>query len=331
MNIVTSNKKVNKAAHLAVLIIYIFSFSSCKQTKLNDLSFKLNIGNCNNEINDLSVSKYGVMNQALLASRFNTLNELANAIDIQYGSKNGNYVQLVHCSKGASVTSILDSGIHEGDFRNARDGGFIDRLSLLWHSPYAVIHRSELQIISAMARRKPELYGEGDVAFYDLAESCVEHIYKDDLARLGYSDTTEKGYINTFNHITAQALVTSLMSEQMADYIADAHERFHMPELLSGNFSPDQLIDKDKNPTDNYVDIINNEWGQEIGKVLKKKYAIHPETVWTKTLLTGYLNDLQSYYSWSFQIGFNPFKETDDVIDRFTKKLNHVVHQTPLN
>jgi len=104
-----------------------------------------------------------------------------------------------------------------------------------------------------------------------------------------------------------------------------------MSELLSGNFSPDQLVDKDKNPMDNYVDIINNEWGQEIGKELKLKYGIHEKTIWTNTLLSEYMNDLQSHYSWSFKIGFRPFEESDDVINRFVKKLNHLLHETPLN
>ena len=313
------------------LIGLVLCISSCNRTDLNAITFDVVYAECLNENRVLIASKYGYMNQALLASRFSNLNELKEVIEIRYGNENSKYVQLIHCSNGVRVTSILDSGINEGDFRNARDGNIIDKIHLLWHSPFGVKERQHLKFISAMARRKPELYGEGDVAFYDLAENCVENIYPEDLAELEYRDTTEKGFINTFNHITAQALVTSCISEQMADYSADAHERFHMPELLSGNFSPDQLVNKNKNPMDNYVDIINNEWGQEIGKELKLKYGIHEKTIWTNTLLSEYMNDLQSHYSWSFKIGFRPFDESGDVINRFVKKLNHLLHETPLN
>ena len=76
---------------------------------------------------------------------------------------------------------------------------------------------------------------------------------------------------------------------------------------------------------DNYVDLINNEWGQELGKQLKEKYNIDRETNWTPELLANYLNDLQSYYSWAFQIGFEPFRPEDDVVRRFSDKINIVM------
>jgi len=98
-----------------------------------------------------------------------------------------------------------------------------------------------------------------------------------------------------------------------------------MPELITGVFTDSMLIHPHNNPLDNYVDIINNEWGQEIGKDLKKKYGITKNTVWTPTLLTSYLNDLQAYYTWSMKIGMRPFRETDEVIVKFCKKLNRVM------
>lgn len=303
----------------------------CNDGRLNDSSVGNAIESCNATEHESNREQFGEMNRALLATRFQNLEDLQKVIEIEYYKNKAPYVILSHCSRGLMVTSTLDSGIHEGDFRNARDGDFFDKLHLLLHSPFAVIHRDELRIISAMARRKPEFYGEGDVAFYDLAEKCVAHILEDDIAKLSFTDTSEKGFINTFNHITAQALVTSILSEEMADFIADAHERFHMPELLSGNFSPEQLTDKDKNPMDNYVDIINNEWGQEIGKDLKLRYKIEPNTVWTNELLANYMNDLQSHYCWSFHIGFKPFKASDELIQRFVAKLNHVMHKAPLS
>ncbi len=95
-----------------------------------------------------------------------------------------------------------------------------------------------------------------------------------------------------------------------------------MPELMTGHFSTDQIMDPNVNPLDNYVDIINNEWGQELGKKLRDKYQINSNTVWTPELLTNYLNDIQSYYRWSLQIGMEPFRPQDTVVTRFSHKLN---------
>ena len=163
------------------------------------------------------------------------------------------------------------------------------------------------------------------MAFYDLARTSANNINTLDLAYKNERDSSEKGYINSFNHITGQAFVTSCFSEEMADYIADVHELHNMPELTTGKFTDEQLNDVDNNPVDNYVDMINNEWGQELGKRLKKKYGITKETLWTKELLVSYLNDIQSYYSWAFGIGISPFRINDDVVIKFADKINQVM------
>ncbi|MFN3940495.1 MAG: hypothetical protein ACK4IY_07890, partial [Chitinophagales bacterium] len=139
------------------------------------------------------------------------------------------------------------------------------------------------------------------------------------------NDTTEKGYINTFNHITAQTFITSIFGEELADFVADAHERANHPELITGTFTETQLNDLAEGPVDNYTDIINNEWGQELGKNLKVKYHITRQTNWTPELLANYLNDIQAYYSWAFQIGFTPFRPQDEQVTKFSRKLNLVM------
>ena len=102
-----------------------------------------------------------------------------------------------------------------------------------------------------------------------------------------------------------------------------------MPELLTGMFTEEQLTDPNNNPVDNYVDLINNEWGQELGKKLKIKYGITPSTVWTKALLSAYLNDIQDYYSWAFQISFHPFTTQDSLVIKFSDKINKVMVNPP--
>lgn len=277
------------------------------------------------------VPAYNIMRGALLGTRFNSLEELKSVIQIEYGGNVADssscFVCVRHCSNGSEVVSILEEGTSQGDIYKARYGkNFFDRVSVLFNCPYAVVHRKDLERIYALSRWRFEWFGEGDIAFFDLAETSVENINTPDLAFLLPKDSTEKGYLNSFNHITAQAFITTCFSEELADFIADAHERHHHPELIYGNFTEAQLSDLNEGPVDNYVDIINNEWGQELGKQLKEKYQITRKTHWTPQLLTNYLNDLQSYYSWAFRVGFKPFKPDDDVVQRFANKINVVMH-----
>ena len=284
-----------------------------------------------NSILSDTISKAG--KEALISTRFTSFEDLKTVIDIQYrenipGTVRSrsikNEVRLTHKSGSREVISILRSGISQTDFLNARKGNVWDRVQLALKCPYAVLNKSDLWIIENLGRRKPWWYGKGDVAFYDLAETMVAHIKAEDTINMPPKDLTEKGYLNTFNHITAQAFMTSAFSEQTADFVADVHELYNMPELITGKFSEKQLTDLSEGPVDNYVDLINNEWGQELGKVLAKKYSISRYTYWTPELLAGYLNDIQSYHSWCFEIGFSPYKVTDEVVVRFAKKINYL-------
>ncbi|MDO8367555.1 MAG: hypothetical protein Q7T20_12210 [Saprospiraceae bacterium] len=260
---------------------------------------------------------------ALLGTRFASLEDLKSVIQIEYGS---NVVFVRHCSNGRAVATVLETGTSQGDMMNARYGGtHWDRLSFLFSCPYAVANRKDLEKAFNLSRRSPEWFGEGDPAFYDIAESMVKKINTPEMAFKNVRDSTEKGYLNSFNHITAQAFITACFSEELADFIADSHERYRHPELISGKFTEAQISDLDEGPVDNYVDLINNEWGQELGKQLKEKYGIDRETNWTPELLTNFLNDLQRYYSWAFQMGISPYRTDDDVVLRFSNKLNAVM------
>lgn len=265
---------------------------------------------------------YAGQQGALLATRFASLEELKKVVGIEYESS---LVRLVHCSNGLEVESVLEEGVSEKDIRNAQRGGAWEKAQVGYGAPYAVANRKDLGRISILARRRAKFFGEGDVAFYDLAETALANINTPDLAFRYPADTSEKGYINSFNHITAQAFITSFFSEELADFVADVHERKNMPELVSGEFTPEQLSDPENNPTDNYVDMINNEWGQELGKRLRKQFGISAETHWTPRLLADYLNELQAYYSWAFQIGFRSVQPQDEVVVRFADKINYVM------
>lgn len=268
---------------------------------------------------------------ALLLSQYESLEDLEKDVDISYSvtpySTKSNHgkkreVLMSHRVRNGCVTSILKTGVNEGDFNQARDGNLMDRIKLAFKTPFAVLHKNDLVSIELLGRRRYEMFGEGDIAFYDLAEQMVRNIRKEFAEELSEKDLSEKGYLNTFNHIVAQAIMTAVYSEQLADFVADVHERYTMPELMTGEFSPEQLSDIEKGPVDNYVDMINNEWGQELGKRFLKKHNITKGMKWTPELLTELLNFSQQQCGHALGIRFHPFRPSDEMVVRFADKIN---------
>jgi hypothetical protein len=276
------------------------------------------------EAKDFKLKGKGV----LLTTRFNSFEEFKKEVQVEYSKDEKSWVRITQNSNNQIVSSILKSGVKESDIVAIRDGGLIGKIKLVLTAPYFVTNRNDILRVYMLTRRRHRIFGGGDIAFFDIAKTMMRNINSADLRNIPEEDLSEKGYINTFNHANSQALMTAIFSEQLADFIADTHERSNMPELITGKFTDVQIADIKNGPVDNYVDIINNEWGQELGKLLGKKYQISRETVWTPELLVNFLNDLQSYYSWVFQIGFEPFKSSDDLIIRFSKKINKVMKST---
>ncbi len=272
----------------------------------------------------MSIKVNSNQGEALLLTQFKSLEELKSVIQIKY-LEDSSGVCLTYSCRGVQVTHELKSGFGQNDFSRAANGNFWDKLWLGIRCPYAVLNKKALKTIEYLGRRKYEIFGHGDVAFYDLAESMVHHISDEDKVKLSEKDLSEKGYLNTFNHIIPQAMMTSIYSEALADFVGDAHERSAMPELITGNFTSMEIADVEFGPVDNYLDLINNEWGQKLGKVLCEKYHINQRTFWTPQLLSDFLNDIQSYHSWVFQIAFKPFTSDEEIVVRFVSKMNKVI------
>ncbi|MEZ4720395.1 MAG: hypothetical protein R2813_00795 [Flavobacteriales bacterium] len=254
-------------------------------------------------------------------------------VNIQYmggGSQDTFGAKPKACVSYLNLTSELEQGVSQTDFLKARDGDFWDKANLIFNSPFAVFNRDALIKIYTLSRNQYEIYGMDDLAFYHVAEAMMCNISELDLHRIDERDFSEKGFINTFNHIIAQSFMTSIYSEEVADFIADVHERYNMPELVTGDFTYEQLSDLKNGPMDNYIDMINNEIGQEIGKDLKAKYNVGASYQWTPASLSDFLNEIQSHLSWSLGIGFTPFRATDELVIRFSNKLNKVMIQTVL-
>lgn len=269
-----------------------------------------------------------ILAKPLLASRFKSLDDFKSKVQVKYFNKPNDLYSKVQLKSGAGNSEILcelESGLSQKDIVKAKDGGIWDKIKLTFKSPYTIRNRKNLEKVFILGRRRTVLFGLRDAAFYDIALELSKHINTKDLAYQNEKDSSEKGYINTFNHITAQALLTSLFTQEFACYVADVHERKNMPELTTGSFTEEQLQDTLNYPEDNYTDMINNKIGQDIGLILKEKYNLNSLTYYTPELLTNYLNDLQTYLSWSMRIGFNPFYPTDEVIVRFAHKINYVL------
>ncbi|MGD1848003.1 MAG: hypothetical protein ACFB10_21630 [Salibacteraceae bacterium] len=269
---------------------------------------------------------------ALMASRFATLEDLQKVVEIEYayppsdvGAKGPAGVRLHHQCGNQAVASVLISGISEADLSKARSGGWMSKALLGIRSPFVALHRHDLLRVMVLARWRYPIFGEGDKAFYDIAASMVKRIYPKDLDHLPERDLSEKGFLNTFNHITAQALMTSLFSAELADFVGDVHERYHMPELMTGVFTDKQLTDLNKNPVDNYVDMINNEWGQRLGARLKQEFNVSRTTRWTPQLMADYLNAVLEYYHWALHVHFRPFRPDEELVQRYAHKLNRVM------
>lgn len=315
------------------MLFILVCVSGCSDPKENAPD---QAGGCDAAENNIPAdAPYATVRGALLGSRFKSLDELKSVIKIEYFNSNADSdstihshskVSIRHCSGGREVVSILESGVSQGDIAAAKDGDFGERLGIVFCSPYAVSNRKDLESIFLLARVRPNLFGEGDVAFFSLAQTTFRNINTPELAFINPRDSTEKGYINSFNHITAQAFITSCFSEELADFVGDSHERYFHPELITGKFPQKEITDLAEGPVDNYVDLVNNEWGQELGKQLKAKYNISRKTMWTPELLANYLNDMQEYYSWAFQIGFKPFKPEDEQVIKFARKMNAVMN-----
>ncbi|NQV51672.1 MAG: hypothetical protein HQ500_00735 [Flavobacteriales bacterium] len=318
---ITRSKYFKRLFQWAVLFVLGSLFSACS----NSLAFH-NAGGDSAAVDSVGPPSMG----GLISTRFKDLDALKRVISIEFlgdtaGGKDSKAVRLTQHSNGITVVSELEKGVDEDDFRHARDNGFWAKVALAFASPYALAHRKDIMRVFILSRRKHDIYGPGDIAFYDFAELMTQGIRKEDRLTIPPQELTEKGYLNTFNHITAQAFVTTLFSEELAEYVAEVHERHNMPELISGKFTNEQLLSEENNPVDNYVDMINNEWGQLLGKTLKEKYGIGSDTEWTPQLLADYLNDVQAYYTWAFQISFQPFDTEDEAVVRFSSKLNAVL------
>lgn len=269
--------------------------------------------------------------RALLTTRFADFEQFKQRVNIRYdraclwtldGPKQREMVHLEYREGDELIQRTLTSGIGQGALLKLLDSDPWKKMHFLLENPLAVRERKVLEKFHMLSRRRADVYGSKDVAFYDLAETMVRHINTPQVAFQTFRDSLEKGYISTFNHLAAQAIITAFFSEELADLIGDLHERHTMPELTTGQFTEKQLTDTITGPMDNYVDVLNNEIGQRLGLKLKQRYQLHELTHCTPELLATLLNEIQAYCMWALEIGMDPFEARDAVVIKFARKMN---------
>lgn len=269
----------------------------------------------------------------LLATRFANLDQLKQIVQIEYYRDSSVYdieakpesvVVLNYNCGQANLKKQLRSGISQAEIMNITKGSKNGQLNFIFKHSALVRERKQLEAVYRLARKKEEYYGSGDVAFYLISEATFRNINTPELAYLTFRDSLEKGYINTFNHITAQAIITAFFSEELANIVSDLHERANMPELTTGLFSEKQLMDTINYPVDNYVDLVNNRIGQLLGNKIRECYKLDEYTVCTPELLCSILNKIEEYYMWSMGVGMEPFHASEELVIKFSRKMNLV-------
>jgi hypothetical protein len=124
--------------------------------------------------------------------------------------------------------------------------------------------------------------------------------------------------------VFGQAVITTIYGRGAADYAGDLHER-DQPSLISGAILPAE----ERQAIDNYSDMINNLYGQDIGERVAKTLGVSSSTVWTPALTAKYVNAIQGEIASEMGWKVTPFSATDPQIVKFSALLNEVQGTTP--
>ncbi len=261
--------------------------------------------------------------EALVSSDYSTLEALKKSINIKY-DKDDVSVTVSHTFNNASVTKILGQGIRERDLRQLQSGSFSEKVSAVFNNPSIIYHERVLKGSLILAYKKSNIT---DIGNYHVAQIMANNLAGS--ASLSHQNS-EKGLVNTFNHILGQAVLTIFYGASSADYVGDAHER-GQPSLMTGAITEAETMQA----IDNYVDLINNQWGQTLGNELRQKYGnivdvgglvfdgkFNENLVNTNLAnVAGFLNDVQNYVGNTFGYTGKAFSSTDEIVKQYTTIL----------
>jgi RHS repeat-associated protein len=264
-----------------------------------------------------------------IANDYRDIAALKKSVDITYTpSGRFSYASVAVSDKakaGIGTNTLSESNPGQAQLKKAAAGDWGDKLSFAVSNPGAALYRNDLEKIEKLAFVKKNSSG---TALGHIADEMVGHlatkpsgptvmIGKDKVTMV---DATK----NMVLHVFGQAAITTLLGRGAADYAGDLHER-DQPSLISGKIGKTE----ERQAIDNYSDMVNNLYGQDIGERVGAKLGITSSTVWTPKLTAKYLNAVQDAIAKEMGWKMAPFSAGDAEVKKFTSLLNEVQGTTP--
>jgi RHS repeat-associated protein len=266
----------------------------------------------------------------LIANNYKDLAALKKAVDIKYtpaGTFTSAEVSVTDKAKKSKGTNTLsESNVGQAAIvKAARSTDWAEQGAFALSNPTAVYHKNALEGIeklSFVAKNTPgtALGKISDAMYPHIAKSPTGPTYVVGGKTVAMSGTTK----NMLLHVFGQAVITTIYGRSSADFAGDAHER-DTPGLISGTIAPAD----ERKAIDDYTDMVNNLYGQDIGERVGKKLGVSSSTVWTPALTAKYVNAVQAEIASEMGWKMTPFSAKDPEIVKFSALLNEVQGTTP--
>ncbi len=277
--------------------------------------------------------------QPMIANRYKNIEALKKAVDISYtpagyekrwSAIEKGYVydyvpaKVSVTDKGGKGTNVLSMATpSQGKLDAANKAGLPGKAALGMRYPELVWHKSELEGVRKLALGiKHEGEEAPAITMFGMAKEMYKNLQtkpKGPTYTVGDNVVTMKDATeNMLLHVAGQATLTTLYGRNVADLAGDIHER-GQPALITGKISATE----ERQAIDNYSDLVNNLYGQDIGKRLSEKFS--SKTAWTPALTAEFFNAIQSEIAAETGLTFKPFDEKNIKIQKFTNLLNEVM------
>lgn len=272
----------------------------------------------------------------LIATDYKSLRELKRELDITYspaqfipdndgGIAMPAYVTISHPGGGINMANTLsESTIKQEELKRATNANpFYQALTATAH-PEVGVFRSELDSIRMLSfvrhNRSGSAIGVISNSMFTRIRNKPPDTHRSYATAKGMAKISAHDAIrNMMLHVFGQAIITTLHGRVVADLAGDIHER-DQDSLITGKIA----VTEEKDAVDNYTDLVNNLYGQELGEELRLTFDINRDTTWTPELVTSYLNAAQRYFHQHKGWRFQEFSKNDDEVKKFTSLLNEV-------
>ena len=258
-----------------------------------------------------------------IANRYKDMADLKKDISVKYSPDEVAVSDTKKLKLGTNTLS--EDQLGQDEIKKAQSGSNIDKILVGIAHPGAAWYRKELEGINKMSYVKQNASG---TAIGHISDQMYSHLSTKPTGptvmkgkdKVTYGDATK----NMLLHVFGQSAITTVFGRGAADYAGDTHER-DQGSLITGAFKPGEIRDA----IDNYSDMVNNLYGQDIGERVAAKLGITSSTVWTPALTAKYVNAVQGEIAKEMKWKFTPFAATDPEIKKFSALLNEVQGTTP--